>query len=149
MSLPSSRSRRRQRTTSTRPPSPPGYVAQAALAACEYVGSLPRAAQRVSDTEEALSNFPGRNESEAERFGKIVGNLIGGFLLNRFLFKEDHRFNQIFKSPIRSSRSSKSSVSITAGSLSSSSYPPITTPAGSWAPRHRTWRGAVPTPSPS
>ena len=51
MSLPSSRSRGRQRTTSTRPRSPPVYVAQAALAACEYVGSLPRAAQRVSDTD--------------------------------------------------------------------------------------------------
>jgi len=49
---------------------------------------------------EAAKNFPGRSENEAELYGKIVGNLIGGFLLNRFLFKEDHKFNKVFKTPI-------------------------------------------------
>ena len=52
-------------------------------------------------------------------------------------------------STMRSKRSSKSSVSITVGSVSSSSYPPATSSAGQVTPIHKTCRGGAPTPSPN
>jgi hypothetical protein len=49
---------------------------------------------------EAISGFPGRNNQQAEQYGKIVGNLLGGFVLDRFLFKDDHAFRKVFDAPI-------------------------------------------------
>ncbi|MCB9563221.1 MAG: hypothetical protein H6709_16075 [Kofleriaceae bacterium] len=49
---------------------------------------------------EAVSGFPGRDEAQAELYGKIVGNLLGGFVLDRFLFKDDHAFRKVFDAPI-------------------------------------------------
>lgn len=51
----------------------------------------------IKDT---VSGFPGRNAQEAELFGKIIGNLLGGFMLDRYLFKDDHKFRKLFDAPI-------------------------------------------------
>jgi hypothetical protein len=49
---------------------------------------------------EMVSGFPGKNEDQARLYGKIVGNLLGGFVLDRFLFKDDHAFRKVMDAPI-------------------------------------------------
>jgi hypothetical protein len=49
---------------------------------------------------QAVSGFPGRNEEQAKLYGKIVGNLLGGFVLDRFLFKDNHAFRKVMDAPI-------------------------------------------------
>lgn len=49
---------------------------------------------------QAASDFPGRSPPEAELYGKIVGNLLGGFVLDRFLFKDNHPFRKVFDAPV-------------------------------------------------
>ena len=49
---------------------------------------------------ETVTGFPGRDVKTANLYGKIVGNLLGGFMLDRFLFKDKHPFHKMMNSPI-------------------------------------------------
>lgn len=49
----------------------------------DLMGSLYDAGKAIAG--QVVSQFPGRDEKEAELFGQLVGNLLGGFVLNRNL----------------------------------------------------------------
>jgi hypothetical protein len=53
--------------------------------------------------EDAFSSLPGGTEERAKTNGKVVGNLLGGFMLNRFLYKDGEsgdKHRKVLDSPV-------------------------------------------------